>query len=99
MARSGKSTAPTALRASWDRFPAFAGWAKLWRPLARENASEVPVLPAEKQISDFARNDNATGAERRGIQGIEIGTKILLRSLHFAAAKGADAPVGMTIFI
>ena len=27
----GKSTAATALRASWDRLPEFAGWAKLWR--------------------------------------------------------------------
>jgi hypothetical protein len=57
------------------------------------------VLRAEKQISDFAWDDNATDAERRGIQGIEIGAKILLRSLHFAPAKGAGAPVRMTIFI
>jgi hypothetical protein len=27
----GKTTAATALRASWDRLPEFAGWAKLWR--------------------------------------------------------------------
>ena len=44
-------------------------------PLALRNAS-VPVWPAEKQISDFARGDNATDAERRGIQEIEIGAKI-----------------------
>jgi hypothetical protein len=67
-------------------------------PLALGNASEVQVLPAEKQISDFARDDNATDAERRGIQGIEIGAKLLLRSLHFAPARDAGAPVGMTIF-
>jgi len=68
-------------------------------PLALENASEVPVLLAEEQISDFARDDNATDAERRGIQGIETGAKTLLRSLHFAPTKGAGAPVRMTIFI
>jgi hypothetical protein len=57
------------------------------------------VLPAEKQISDYARDDNATDAERRGIQEIEIGAKISAAIPPLRVSQSAGAPVRMTIFI
>jgi hypothetical protein len=57
------------------------------------------VLPAEKQISEFARDNNATDAERRGIQGNEIGEKIFAAIPPLAPTRGIRAPVQMTIFI
>jgi hypothetical protein len=81
---AGKSTAATALRGIVSQ-TSPAGLS-CGAPLALGNTG-VPVLPAEEQISDFARADNATGTQRRGIQGIEIGAKIFAAIAPLRASK------------
>ena len=77
MARRGKEYRAYRATHFVGSFPSLLpAWLRCGAPLALGNASEVPVLPAEEQISDFARDDNATDAERRGFKGSRLARRL-----------------------